>query len=39
MLASLESEMERACILRSPTTKFDEEKDDDDLSEELLIIE
>ena len=40
MLDSLESKMERACIPRSLTTKFDEEDDDDDdFSEELLILE
>ena len=39
MLASLESEMERACIPRSLTTDFDEEYDDDDFSEELLRLE
>ena len=38
MLASLESEMERACIPSSLSTDFDED-DDNDLSEELLRLE
>ena len=38
MLASLESEMERACIPSSLSTDFDED-DDYDLSEELLRLE
>ena len=36
MLASLESERERACIPRSLTTDFDEEYDDDDLCKEVM---
>ena len=39
VLASLESEMERACIPMSLRTNFDEEDDDDDFSEELLRLE
>ena len=39
MLDSLESEMERACIPRSLTTNFDEEDDDDNLSDDILRLE